>query len=134
MWIILVVLIVVIVLGILLIFMINKRGKARNEPSGEYKTSENNTLVKKQSIFTKIFSKKEKQKQLDTPVIKEETKEKPAETEEIEVLELYPEKKEEVKEANDDVFNLDDLFKTISMTAITDDNDFDFGLRRDNKK
>lgn len=134
MWIILLVLIVVIVLGIILIFMINKRKKALNKPSGEYRKSENNTLVKKQSIFTKFFSKKEKQKQLDTPVIKEETKEKTAETEEIEVLELYPEKKEEVKEANDDVFNLDDLFKTISMTAITDDKDFDFGLRRDDKK
>lgn len=49
--------------------------------------------------------------------------------EEIEVLDVFADDKE-LEE--DDSLNLDDLFKTISMTAIKDEN-FDFGLRRSNK-
>lgn len=51
-------------------------------------------------------------------------------TEEIEILDVFADDKE-LKE-DDGSINLDDLFKTISMTAINDEN-FDFGLRRSNK-
>lgn len=51
--------------------------------------------------------------------------------EDIEVLDVYS-SDEEVK-ANSNNFDLDDLFKTISMSAV-DNSDFDFGLRRVDKK
>lgn len=38
------------------------------------------------------------------------------------------------KEISEDTLDLDDLFKTISIKAINSDNDFDFGLKRTNKK
>lgn len=51
--------------------------------------------------------------------------------EDIEVLDIYSDDEEISASSNN--YDLDDLFKTISMSAI-DNNDFDFGLRRSEKK
>ena len=51
--------------------------------------------------------------------------------EDIEVLDIYSED-EKINDVSNNL-NLDDLFKTISMSAI-DNSDFDFGLRRSDKK
>lgn len=51
--------------------------------------------------------------------------------EDIEVLDIYSD--DEKISASNNNYDLDDLFKTISMTAI-DNSDFDFGLRRSDKK
>lgn len=52
--------------------------------------------------------------------------------EEIEVLDVYNDESEKLS-SNNDSLDLDDLFKTISMSAIEND-EFDFGLRRSEKK
>lgn len=51
--------------------------------------------------------------------------------EDIEVLDIYSED-EKINDVSNNL-NLDDLFKTISMSAV-DNSDFDFGLRRSEKK
>ena len=51
--------------------------------------------------------------------------------EDIEVLDIYSED-EKINDVSNNL-NLDDLFKTISMSAV-DNSDFDFGLRRSDKK
>ena len=51
--------------------------------------------------------------------------------EDIEVLDVYSED-EKINDVSNNL-NLDDLFKTISMSAV-DNSDFDFGLRRSEKK
>ncbi|MBR3210191.1 MAG: hypothetical protein IKF82_08035 [Bacilli bacterium] len=81
-----------------------------------------------------LLSKKNKDKQSKSgfsvkTTMPQTIKPKPA-TEEIEILDVFADDKE-LKD-DDGSPNLDDLFKTISMTAINDEN-FDFGLRRSNK-
>ena len=51
--------------------------------------------------------------------------------EDIEVLDVYSED-EKINDVSNN-FDLDDLFKTISMSAV-DNSEFDFGLRRGDKK
>lgn len=57
----------------------------------------------------------------------------------VEILEVEKDKvvspihKEVIKEVTEDTLNLDDLFKTLSMAAVKDDTDFDFGLIRKSK-
>lgn len=56
------------------------------------------------------------------------------EEEQIEVLELYPEDSLKKVEVSEDTLDLNDLFKTISMKAIEDNQKFDFGLQRSEEK
>ncbi|MBR3199350.1 MAG: hypothetical protein IKG27_04985 [Bacilli bacterium] len=137
MWIVFLVLIAIICFGLLLILKIIRQKKEKNKPSGEYRKKENdvinNSKEKKESIFSKMFKKKEKSATNPQPLnaaIQPLNKQE----EEIEVLDLYPSKEEKIDEVNDEVLDLDDLFKTISMTAVNSDQDFDFGLRRNDKK
>lgn len=52
-------------------------------------------------------------------------------SEDIEVLDVFT--SDEKISASSNNYDLDDLFKTISMSAV-DNSDFDFGLRRSDKK
>lgn len=52
-------------------------------------------------------------------------------SDDVEVLDIYSE--DEKIDISSNNYDLDDLFKTISMSAI-DNSDFDFGLRRSDKK
>ncbi len=141
MWIVFLSLIAIICFALLLIMRILKKKNTMNKPSGEYRKKDNdvvsNLKPKKESIFSKLFSKKEKQKVISPQPLNNITpteNKKTEESQEIEVLELYPSEEEKIDEVKDDVLDLDDLFKTISMTAINNDSEFDFGLRRSEKK
>ena len=71
-----------------------------------------------------LILKPNKQKKLSEPPKTEDLPEKPKE--EIEILDL--------NDYDENTLDLDDLFKTISITKIEDDPNFDFDLRKTTKK
>ncbi len=127
MWTVLTILVFVIISGVVFITKIRKMKKKLINLDNQPKLNVSNQP--KQSIFSKFFSKR---KEVEVNVEAEPIEKSP----EIEVLELFPNQKDikNIEPVKDDVLNLDDLFNTISMKAIGDDSDFDFGLRRNNKK
>ena len=128
MWVVITVLVFIIISGVVFIVKIRKIKQKMIDTNNQIK-KDNPVNEPKKSIFSKMFSKKN---EVEVNIEAEPIEKSP----EIEVLELFPNQKDvkDIEPVKDDVLNLDDLFNTISMKAIGDDSDFDFGLRRYNKK
>lgn len=90
------------------------------------------------------FFRKNK-KTASTDIKTDDGKISPKEDEEVDILKLYEENRElgraylskvsenVRKEVSDDTLDLDDLFKTISISKAKFNDNFDFGLKRVNK-
>lgn len=90
--------------------------------------------IKLNNKKTAIESKQNKQAIMEQIRATKVPSSKPEEEEQIEVLELYPEDSLKKVEVSEDTLDLNDLFKTISMKAIEDNQKFDFGLQRSEEK
>lgn len=142
MWIIIILLIIVIVSVVVFKFLLNNK---KDNPINTYDTDsinefdknidnnfENNSLnikVKPNTLQTSEMERKPLKRPLRPRNIDEVVED---DTNIVPPKEINEPEEEKKVEAKNEVLDLDDLFKTISITTEGEDEDFDFGLRSKN--